>query len=278
MEEFASDRRGQNVISLYSPGAEDKAWRQHYLLQFLEDHLPEFAGPVATTVPVKEIMKAVRDAARRIYKLPKDPNSRGEIGELLLHSLLSSCIGTNLLVSKIFFEDSPNDVPKGYDAVFIDADNNSVNTIWLGESKSYTDFGKAVTDALESVTKGLHSDYMNDEFMLISPKIPPRWKNNQELEKMLDGTMSLDDVRKKIKIPVLIGYQDQKILQHCMTNDELRSHSEEHFVTKKTSIDNRDYVKIHDSFHFFLVPYPDKASIVKAFDERINELKSERYR
>lgn len=278
MEEFASDKRGKNVISLYSPGAEDTAWRQHDLLQFLEDHLPEFAGPVATTVPVKEIMRAVRDAARRIYKLPKDPNNRGEIGELLLHSILSSLIDTELLVSKIYFEDSPNDVPKGYDAVFIDADDDSVKTIWLGESKFYTDFSKAVTDALESVTKGLHSSYMNDEFMLISPKIPPRWKNNQELTKMLNGTMSLDDVRKKIKIPVLIGYQDQKILQHCTTNDELRIHTASHFLRKKTTINSRNYVQIHDSFHFFLVPYPDKSAIIAAFDQRINELKSERYR
>jgi hypothetical protein len=119
-------------------GYEASQWRAEGLAKALLRSLPQFALPIEqwhsfnTATGVEQLARA----ARAIYTTTKYHN-RGEVGELLLFSIMREHYNSEPIVSKFYFKSSANDTVKGFDAVHVVSNGNEPE-LWLGEVKFYT--------------------------------------------------------------------------------------------------------------------------------------------
>jgi Cap4 SAVED domain len=115
-----------------------------------------------------ELLAEDDDLARSLFiKAEKLLKRSGECGELLLYVILESLLGAPQIVSKMYLKTN-DDIPVfGYDGVHAKIRHSDGSLIlYVGESKIYDDFGKAVSAALGDVKKR-NSDAMRKEIDVV---------------------------------------------------------------------------------------------------------------
>ena len=130
---------------------------------------------------------------------------RGEFGELILHLLLRDFHKTTPLLSKIYFKDSLGHTVHGFDAVHIEPETK---TLWLGESKLYSNGKNGIKALIQDVREHFKSDYLNSEFMLVSKKIKhfDNIPNKDYWVDLISEETKLSDKLNAINIPLLCTY------------------------------------------------------------------------
>ena len=194
-------------IAALCAGYEAGEWRGKALAEHVMEWLPEFslsADELKTFAPGTAV-RLIKKAARLVYQTPKY-GRRGEFGELFLHIALRQIYGSIPAISKIFWKDSVNTTVKGFDAVHVIADGASLE-LWLGEVKFYEDGNSAITDVAKELVDHTKTDYLRNEFMLITNKLDPGSPHHKKLSLLLDPNTSLDDVFDAACIPILITYR-----------------------------------------------------------------------
>jgi hypothetical protein len=169
------------------------------------DWVPEFAlraDEFAPNLTVAQVNQMMEDGAKRIYE-NTDGDTRGEIGELLLHICCRQVMNTFPAVSKLFYKTATNDVVKGFDLVHTRLDGESLE-IWLGEAKFWSDGKRAVRDAIKSITKHLELGFLTAEKILVGPKISSKTPGYDKLQWIFDANTSLDEIFDRMVIPVLV--------------------------------------------------------------------------
>jgi hypothetical protein len=158
--------------------------------------------------------RLVKNAARRIYTTPKYQN-RGEFGELLLHAAMRQVFNTQPAISKIYYKTATNDTVKGFDAVHV-VEKGKELELWLGETKFYSDFKRAVRNVLEEIELHTRRNYLEDEFVLISDKIEDSWEHSKKLRKLLsiNDKIKLSEVFDSVCFPILLTYNSVAIEEH----------------------------------------------------------------
>src|SRR5712691_204515 len=169
------DQDQHPVLHCICPGFELKKWRYERLAAHLTDWLPEFSirhddlpEDIKNTTDFRKLIEL---AARRVYNTEKT-ESRGEIGELLLHAVCRQFPGTFPTVSKVYYKTSSNDVVKGFDLVHTRYDESSDELeLWLGDAKFYISGNGAVAQAISSITAHLNAGFLTAEKMLLGGKV-----------------------------------------------------------------------------------------------------------
>ena len=206
------------------------------------------------------------DAAKRFAK----KNSKtGEPGELILFLLLES---QNIvqLVNKMNLKTSPEEFYKGSDAVHIQIKNNNV-TLFFGESKIYTDFQGALTDAISSV-EGFIDKKEDFEFDIISQHMDDsKFDNHVDQIKKLLLPYSANSLNYDKKYPVFLGFEWNE-LKNLPTNLES---AETHFSNKYQNLHNNYNKKISSkikkskintkTLDFYLIPFQNVTNFRKKF-------------
>lgn len=267
--EITSFTLGETGISIHSPGVEDGKWRQEYLVRSLLKHLPSFTGVQTEpqVVSPDEVDEIIEKSARLVYSSSKYRN-RGEFGELILHVLLEKMLGLELVISKIIHKTSLNDTVKGFDTVFIETGSTDP-MLWLGESKLYTDFQRAHTDVRTELKDHLGTNYLRDEFMLIAPKIPDNHPSRKKILEIIESTQSMDDLRERLKVPVLLGYEEASLAASNLNSSFLAAHAKDQRGKYESIWQSKPIDFYNAGSKIFLLPYPNKESFVAEFDRRL---------
>ena len=187
-------------------GYELGEWRASQFADHVMEWLPEFALTYSEISGIHSgnMVTLMREAAGKVYKTEKFKN-RGEFGELFLHVAIRQVFGSIPAISKIYYKSARNDTVKGFDAVHVIATNEGLE-LWLGEAKFYSEINSATTDVVKELQSHTQRDYLRDEFVLISGKIDSKWPYADGLKKLLAPGTSLDEVFKRVSIPVLLTY------------------------------------------------------------------------
>lgn len=215
----------------------DYVYRMESLVKLLMSVVPEFAfgHHLGEKTDNKEIVQMLTEAAQAIYNIDTFQKvrdiylnnsslddvadrylKRGEFGELILHLLLREYHDTIPLISKIYFRDSFGTAVHGFDAVHI---QESTKTLWLGESKLYTDGKAGVKALIQDIKEHFIADYLHSEFAIVSRKIKAL-DNIPEKEYWLDIMQKATSLREQIScinIPLLCTYESINFTKH---NDE----------------------------------------------------------
>lgn len=201
---------------------------------------------------------------------------RGEFGELILHLLLRDFYRTIPLLSKIYFKDSLGHAVHGFDSVHIQEDTK---TLWLGESKIYTNGKKGIKELITDIKEHFKSDYLDSEFMLISKKIkhldniPEKdyWLN------LLTDSRTLKDRLETINIPLLCTYQCDIFKTH---DDETKREFIEEYLAEMKELKeyfdkNNDHpLKANLNIILLLFPVQNKTELVKALHNKLSMLQA----
>ena len=242
---------GNDLVTYYlGYDIDDVGEMKYRLAEFVKliiNLIPEFAfgHHQGLETPNDELVGKLSEAAKAIYKIKefkeigdlylngeylddeieidKKYLKRGEFGELILHFLLKNFHNTIPLISKVYFKDSFGHAVHGFDSVHI---NEVDQTLWLGESKLYTDGKKGLTALIEDMNEHFNRDYLNDEFTIISNRVKDSNYKEGKSEywlNLLDSSTKLSEQLKHIVVPLICTYS-------CTIFDKYSDEEDEKFL------------------------------------------------
>ncbi len=208
----------------------------------------------------------LRKAARLVYKTEKFKN-RGEFGEIFLHAAIRSVFNSVPAVSKIYYKSSHNDTVKGFDCVHVVGPISNLE-LWIGEVKFYKSITKAISDVTKEINAHLEKDFLKDEFVLIGNRLDVSDKYQAELEKLISSKRSLDEIFKRVCIPVLLTYESDAVKKHRVVSADYVAAFEKE-IQEHYSVFCEKAKSIKVCFHLFLLPIEDKDSLITILDEKL---------
>lgn len=188
-------------------GFELGKWRYKKLAEHMINWLPHFAlrPDEIEKIGPENPLDLLKEAAYRIFTADAGKN-RGEIGELLLHIICVTEYRASAFVSRVFYKMRSNDQVTGFDSALVTYDEDSGDVeLWLGEAKFYKDTKGAVAAALASLKSHLDEGFLEETKILIGPKIEPKAPGYDKLQWLFDSGSKLDDIVKRIVVPVLVA-------------------------------------------------------------------------
>jgi hypothetical protein len=249
-------------------GYELGEWRYDALVDYLMEWMPEFCltyGEVKA-IDSGNMVTLMREAVRKLYTSGKF-KSRGEFGELILHAAIRSVFNSMPAISKIYYKSATNDTVKGFDAVHV-VPNAEHLELWLGEVKFYKDLNAAIRDVIPELHLHLNKDYLRVEFLLIRGKIDDAWPHAEEVRRLLDPNVSLDDVFNRVVIPVLLTYDSKTISDFAICNDIYRAAFEEEITASYKAFCGKELPQ-NITICLFLVPLKSKELLVEKLDNKL---------
>ncbi|MEX3314818.1 DUF1837 domain-containing protein [Sulfitobacter sp. PS-8MA] len=249
-------------------GYEGNKWRAKKLAGHIFSWLPQVALDQTRkdTLDAANWHERVELAAAHVYRTKKT-ESRGEIGEILLHIACVQEFGTLPVLCKLILKTSHNDTVKGFDAVHVVYNKGDIE-LWLGESKFYTDPRRAIRDALASVREHLLPAFLDTEKAMLYGHIPEGIPQADGLQKLLHQNTTSDKLLKQSVFPVLIAYESTAISKHSDLTDEFQKEIEgEISALHQLVADSKSDIKVR--LQLIFVPMHLKADLVEFFDKKL---------
>lgn len=250
-------------------GYEQGQWRYAAFADYVMEWLPEFClnSKEREELSHESAVKSLRKAANLVYQTDKYAK-RGEFGELFLHAAIRCVFDSLPAISKLYYKSSANNTVKGFDCVHIVGPIENLE-LWLGEVKFYKDISGAIRDVVAEIDEHLEPDFLRKEFVLIGNKLDEIDSYTAAVQRLISGRTSLDDIFKRVCIPVLLTYESETVLQHESVCDAyvtaFREEVQQHFQTFCSKIAGLPPIR----FHLFLLPLDEKGKLVDALHAKL---------
>lgn len=261
---------------------EASSWNYRSFLVWLQRHIPKYAlthSELSTLNPQNMTELNVK-AARLIHDRDKNITKKGEMGELILHGLICDVYSTEPLITKVFYKSHPTENVKGFDCVHVifNKDTQEIESLWLGEAKVWKEADDAMTDAFRSVKGFLDARRMQKELLVVRNHLDDSHPATRQAEELLSEYTSLDEIRAKLCVPILIAYQSEATGKHTSLSGAFLEDIEREVQNnidvflKKFTLDEDLNVDIH----VFFFPLHDKDKTIDIFKEHIDNLQGAR--
>lgn len=253
-------------------GYERRRWRAEQFASHIFEWLPEFAlSPKEyESFNLGNSVRFMRRAVLSVYESKKFKN-RGEFGELFLHAIIRQVHDSIPAISKLYLKTGANDTVKGFDAVHVVGPAKDLE-LWLGEAKFYKSIPNGVRAVVKELGQHLAPNYLKKEFLLIRGKIDADSSHGKALDKLLSPNTSLDQVFKRVCIPILLTYDSVclKSFKQCTDEyiDAFRKEMSEHYDYFADKLATKKFPE-EIRFHLFLLPLSTKAVLIKALDKKL---------
>lgn len=262
------DRRISPSLTALGVGYELKVWRAEALAGHILDWVLDFALRPEERRPLStgRARQVMRRAVAATFGNGKD---RGVPGEILLHAVCRQLFGSDTVISKVFFKTADNDTYKGFDGVHCVHNDQDELELWLGEAKFYRRLDQAIRAVLDDLDEHLTRGYLRNEFAVVADKIDDNHPHAEELRRLMHPNTSLDQVFRRIVVPVLIAYDSDATLAHealCPEYEEaLEAEVRRAWLRFARGVD----ASLPVTVRLFLVPMADKAALVDAIDAEL---------
>lgn len=254
------------VVTLCA-GYQSEKWRVEQFAEDLMQWLPYAALSQEDQLSfgIHNYRELVQRAAYHIYS--KKSETRGEIGELLLHQACVQYHNAAPVICKLILKTSPNDTVKGFDGVFVVSSDEDFE-VWLGEAKFYSDANKAVQAAVKSITEHFLDAFINAEKAMIVGHITPSTPFSEQIGRLFKSQTSADELFEKAVFPVLITYESASVNTAKSITDAFNEGLRKEAVAISSQfgafLEARN-IKIQ----LILVPLLSKQLLLDAFDKRL---------
>jgi hypothetical protein len=254
-------------------GYERGSWRHEQFAEYLMQWLIDFAlsDDELEDLNTFSARAAMRRAAIEVYET-SNYQRRGEFGELLIHAVLRQHFHTLPAIRKVYFKDSPNDTVKGFDAVHVAAIGEELE-LWLGEAKLYSDLAVAIREVANELRIHSQTDYLRTEFILLMNKLSPTFPHYAKLRLLLDPTTSLDQVFKRLRVPVLLTYDSPTTQKHTQHNDAYLEAIREELADAHAKYLRQD-IPVELMVNLILVPLATKNVLLEALDRKLKGIQA----
>lgn len=260
---------GRKGISGLCVGYEQEKWREEAFAQYIMEWLPEFSLNSKERDGLKHAnaVERLRKAARLVYKTEKFKN-RGEFGEIFLHAAIRTVFDSVPAVSKIYYKDSHSETVKGFDCVHVVGPIDNLE-LWIGEVKFYKSIDGAIGDVVKELEEHLKTDFLRDEFVLIGNKLEASDEHTGAVQTLISNKRSMDDIFKRICIPVLLTYESDAVKGYKKICDEYCAAFEKEIEKYYVKFCKKADGIVDVRFHLFLLPLKDKKRFVTILDKKL---------
>jgi len=255
-------------------GYEQKEWRYQAFANYIMDWLPEFClnYKELRNLSAANLVRKLRNAASMVYQ-STEYKKRGEFGEILLHAAVRSVFDSVPAISKIYFKDSANDTVKGFDCVHAVGGIDNLE-LWIGEVKFYTNVSDAISQVKTEILDHLDKEYLRKEFIAIGNKLDTDDERAQEVQKLISENQSLDNIFKRICVPILLTYESNVVQNNdCICRGYIDAFQEEIRNIHKRFTDNGKQLP-EVRYHLFLLPLDNKDTLNRMLDQRLKAMQS----
>ncbi|MBN2286570.1 MAG: DUF1837 domain-containing protein [Tissierellales bacterium] len=265
---------GNQGISGLCVGYELGKWRKEALSDYIMEWLPEFClnSKECEGLDYSNAVEILRKAAKLVYKTENFRN-RGEFGEIFLHAAIRSIFNSVPVISKIYYKSSHNDTVKGFDCVHVVGPIDNLE-LWIGEVKFYKNISDAINDVIQELEEHLKVDFLRDEFILIENKLDDFDEYTKTIKSLISKKNSIDNIFKRICIPVLLTYESKTIQSY----DSISEEYVQKFVTEIKNNHSSFFkktTKLPDiQVHLFLHPLKNKEELVTTLDTKLRSWRS----
>jgi hypothetical protein len=249
-------------------GFEAGKWRADGLADYIFNWLPYAALSQEHQLAFasNNFMQFLKVACAHVYNTKKS-ESRGELGEILLHIASVTHFGCVPIICKLILKSSSNDTVKGFDGVHVLV-NGPTYEIWLGESKFYSDGKEAVRDAVKSVASHILPEFINSEKAMLFGHVANDMPHRDSILQLFKSQTSADELLKAATFPVLITYESSAI----SSSKDASEHFAQALRTECAEL--RDYFgekanELKLRFQLILVPLGKKADVISSFDQKL---------
>lgn len=272
----------KRVLSLVND-FEDAQWRFPKFQSYLWDNIAQTAlSDKERAALVDQSHSSLVAAARNLRLTDNDEIGQGsEIAEVFLYGLMRHQFGALPIVPKIFYKQNVQDNAKGADSVHIVIEGDDFS-LWFGEAKFYNSIADSRLDAVvTSVINSLSTDKLKKENAIITSLsdldgLPLMPELRAKIKSALDNRESIDSIKPKIHIPILILHECQITSgEHEITAayraKMIAFHKERADAYFRKQLAQAGAIhKYNDiKFHMILFPVPSKKKIVDAFVEAV---------
>ena len=270
---------------------EDGEWRAEKFDKFVWDNIAQTAlsADERDNLVNNSYSELVESAKKlRLTDAEKDEIGKGsELAEIFLYGLMKDFYQALPVVPKIFYKQNPQDNAKGADSVHIVIENDDF-TIWFGEAKFYNSIENSrLVSIIESVGNSLRSDKIKKENSIILnvkdiEKLDIADGLKQRIKESLQNTESIDNLKPKIHIPILILHECEHTRKCNMLSEEYKKSIIEYHKERAITYFKKQVAKIKAStfkydeitFHIVLFPVPEKDPIIKRFLSKAETFRS----
>ena len=287
MKDIVPQHINQETLKSYYLYFDENGDRSSELLDILMDSLLEFVFGIKYR-DIKSPRKHQKffNACEKLYKDPNARNSKkeGDLGEIILHTLLRKYLGTIPFAGRFYFATDKNTSPKSFDIVHVLPDE-SKNILVLGESKMYAD-AKGGIDALAGdIKKHFNADYVRKQFVKISEAVSSDNLMDQEnivrpMRKTIEGweyalrtEKTLENVVDLLYVPLLCTYNYDTYNEYTNVCEQFLKEYENHIGELYNYFDNKEIIRPAClNILLMLFPVPSKDILIEEYYKRINEV------
>ncbi|UWQ84764.1 HamA C-terminal domain-containing protein [Leisingera caerulea] len=279
----------KHIVSLIND-FEDGKWRYSKFQSYLWDNIALTAlSEKERSALIDQSHTSLVAAAQNLRLTDNDNIGQGsEIAEVFLYGLMRHKFNALPVVPKIFYKQNSQDNAKGADSVHI-VINGDDFTLWFGEAKFYNSIADARLDSIvDSVVNSLTTDKLKKENAIITnlsdlDKLPVEASLREKIKSALDNRESIDLLKPKIHIPILILHECKTTLGTTDLTDSYRNEIITYHKNRANTYFQKQLIKsesIHKhekiNFHLILFPVPNKKEIVKTFVQAVSFYKGQK--
>ncbi|MFL0138241.1 DUF1837 domain-containing protein, partial [Tenacibaculum maritimum] len=228
----------KKVISIIND-FEDGKWRYNEFQNFVWDNIAETAlsfreRQSLINQPLSQLTEAAKKL--RLTDKEKDISKGSELAEIVLYGLMKSHFKALPVVPKIYYKQNPKDNAKGADSVHIVVEKDDF-TLWFGEAKFYSSIDDTrLNSIITSVENSLRTDKIKKENSIVTDLhdidyLVEEDVLNKKIKRALSPKESLDSLKPKLHIPILLLHEceltkSEKELNQEYKENIIREHKE----------------------------------------------------
>lgn len=271
----------KSVLSLVND-FEDGNWRFERFQQFVWDNIAETAlSERERSSLIEKPFSVLTAAAKNLRFTDNETEEKGlgsEIAEIVLYGIMKHHFNALPVVPKIFYKQNTHDYAKGSDSVHIVVNEDDFS-LWFGEAKFYNSIEDVrLNKIVESVENSLQTEKLKKENSIITnvsdlDLLQIDGELKKKVRDLLYSDTSIDLIKKKINIPILLLHQCEITKNETQLTKEYTDKIIEYHKDRAISYFKKQINKIEGSihlyseikFHLILFPVPVKDDIVKKF-------------
>lgn len=256
-----------NKLNLFSLKISNNAFSYVDLVEELGDILTTYALSRSTYDDLCSQKKYTTLVSKAKERLRKAESNDGELGEILLYTMLESHLKAPKLLTKLELKTDPNHYVNGADGVhLLRIDDNTFQFVF-GESKLYADLNDGIREAFKSLKNLLKEDLnkLRYEIQLVNSNLLKETQDDESvnlLKKLLIPRENDEDLNIDHSFGIFLGF-DVKI-----TEDERNLSNADFRKTVYDKVKNavlallptiNDHIKQDDfrgyNFYIYIVPF-----------------------
>ena len=287
MKNIVPQHIDQETLKSYYLYFDENGDKSSEFLDILMDSLLEFVfGIKYKNIQIPRDHKKFFNACEKLYKEPKARNSKkeGDLGEIILHTLLRKYVGTIPFAGRFYFAVDKNTSPKSFDIVHV-LPNKFKNILVLGESKMYADAKGGIDALADDIKKHFNADYIRKQFVKISEAvssdnlvdqetiIKPMRRTIEDWEYLLRTEKTLEHVIDALYVPLLCTYNYDKYNEYESLCEQFIKEYEIHIGELYNYFDNKNIIRPAClNILLMLFPVPSKDILIEEYYKRISEV------